>query len=70
MTDTKFVLKANKADLSLGILEGDNLVAEKATTAEPGDIVIALIDGEATVRRFEPWMKVMGRVLEVARRIA
>lgn len=70
MTDTKFVLKTTKADLSLGILEGDSLVAEKATTAEPGDIVIALIDDEAVVRRFEPWMKVMGRVLEVARRIA
>lgn len=65
-----FVLRAAVADLELGILAGDSVVAEKAVKAEPGDLVVALIDGVASVRRCELWMQVMGRVLEVARRIA
>lgn len=70
MTDQeKYVLKATEQNLALGILVGDSLVVEKAAKAEPGEIVVALIDGAASVRRCEPWMQVMGRVLEVARRI-
>ena len=35
-----------------GILDGDYVVAEQTPTAEDGDIVVALIEDEATVKRF------------------
>ena len=34
-----------------GILDGDSVVAEQASTADDGEIVVALIDDEATVKR-------------------
>ena len=34
-----------------GIIEGDKLVAERQSSAENGDIVIAMIEDEATVKR-------------------
>ena len=35
-----------------GILDGDYVVAEQSPTADNGDIVVAMIDDEATVKRF------------------
>ena len=35
-----------------GILDGDYIVAKKIQVAQPGDTVIATIDGEATLKRF------------------
>ena len=35
-----------------GILNGDYIIAKKVTVAQPGDTVIASIDGEATLKRF------------------
>ena len=35
-----------------GILEGDQLVVRHQDTAENGEIVVALIDDEATVKRY------------------
>lgn len=35
-----------------GILDGDYVVAEKTPTAANGDIIVAMIDDEATVKRF------------------
>ena len=34
-----------------GILDGDYVVAERVSTADDGDIVVAMIDDEATVKR-------------------
>ncbi|MCI9552020.1 MAG: transcriptional repressor LexA [Acutalibacter sp.] len=34
-----------------GILDGDYVVAERTPTAENGDIIVAMIDDEATVKR-------------------
>jgi repressor LexA len=34
------------------IVDGDLVLVRKQETASPGDIVVALIDGEATVKRF------------------
>jgi repressor LexA len=34
------------------ILDGDTVVVREQTTAENGDIVVVLVDGEATVKRF------------------
>ena len=36
-----------------GILDGDIVVARHQETAERGEIVVALIDDEATVKRFQ-----------------
>lgn len=68
MTETKFVLRARETNLEHGILAGDHIVAEKQDTAEPGQLVVALVDDAATVRRFVPGLKVTGLVLEVAGR--
>lgn len=37
-----------------GILDGDYIFVRKQLEARRGDIVVAMIDGEATVKRFEP----------------
>jgi repressor LexA len=37
-----------------GILNGDLLLVRKQETAQSGDIVVAIIDGEATVKRYLP----------------
>jgi repressor LexA len=37
-----------------GIADGDFVVVRKQSTAEPGDIVVAVIGDEATVKRFYP----------------
>jgi len=37
-----------------GIYDGDVVVVQKQSTARKGDIVVALIDGEATVKRYFP----------------
>lgn len=38
--------------LGAGILEGDRVIVKQQATAENGDIVCAMIDGEATLKRF------------------
>ena len=38
--------------IEAGIKEGDLLVIKKQNTAEDGEIVVALIEGEATLKRF------------------
>lgn len=49
-----FLLKV-KGDsmIQAGILEGDYLLVKPQPSAEEGEIVIALLNGEATVKRFE-----------------
>ena len=37
-----------------GIFDGDYLFVRKTPTAQPGEIVVALIEDEATVKRFYP----------------
>jgi len=37
-----------------GILDGDYVFVKKAPSAQPGDIVVAMIEGEATVKRYFP----------------
>ncbi|GAB6064107.1 transcriptional repressor LexA [Deferrisoma palaeochoriense] len=51
----RFVLRV-KGDSMVedGILDGDYVVVEKRETARPGDTVVAVVDGEATVKRFHP----------------
>ncbi len=48
-----FMLKVQGTSMiDAGILDGDKIVVRKQDTAENGDIVVALIDDSATVKRF------------------
>ncbi|MDO5022641.1 MAG: transcriptional repressor LexA [Eubacteriales bacterium] len=48
-----FALKVSgESMISIGIMDGDTIVVRRQTTANNGDIVVALIDDEATVKRF------------------
>lgn len=48
-----FILKV-KGDsmINMGIYDGDYLIVEKKNTAKNGDIVVALVEDSATVKRF------------------
>lgn len=52
-TEEPFALRI-KGDsmIGVGILEGDYVIVKQQPAAEQGDIVVALIDDEATVKRF------------------
>jgi repressor LexA len=39
--------------LGAGILPGDLVIVRRQAEAAPGDIVVALVDDEATVKRFK-----------------
>ena len=48
-----FLLKVRgESMINAGILDGDYVVAHKTPVAENGDIVVALLEDEATVKRF------------------
>ena len=48
-----YILRARgESMIEAGIEEGDLVVARKQNTADNGDIVVALVDGEATLKRF------------------
>ena len=48
-----FALRVSgKSMIEAGILDGDIVIVEKTPTAVNGDIVVALIDDEATVKTF------------------
>ena len=51
--DTCFVLRVNgKSMIEAGIFEGDLVIVRSQNYADTGDIVVALLDDEATVKRF------------------
>ncbi len=48
-----FILRVKgESMIEAGILDGDYVIVEKRDTAENGDIVAAIIDNEATVKRY------------------
>ena len=48
-----YVLKvAGESMVEAGILDGDYVIVRKQNTADDGDIVVALIENEATLKRF------------------
>jgi repressor LexA len=50
---TAFALKVEgNSMVETGILDGDYVVVRKQETADDGDIVVALIDNEATLKRY------------------
>jgi repressor LexA len=54
-TDRVFALRVTgESMIDAGIFDGDYIFVKKQIEARNGDIVVAMIDGEATVKRFEP----------------
>ena len=50
-----FLLRANgDSMIEAGIRHGDLVLIRQQSTAEPGQIVVALVDDEATLKRFYP----------------
>jgi len=48
-----FILRVEGTSMiEAGIDEGDHLIVKPAPVADSGDIVVAMLDGEATVKRF------------------
>lgn len=48
-----FILNVRGSSMiDIGILDGDMVVVRRQETADNGEIVVAMIDGEATVKRF------------------
>jgi DNA polymerase V len=58
---TFFVRVSGESMLNAGIQDGDTLVVDKSLDARDGDIVVAALDGEFTVKRLvyrnsRPWL--------------
>lgn len=50
-----FVLRVTgQSMVDEGIFDGDLVVVRRCERADPGDMVVALVDGEATLKRFFP----------------
>lgn len=48
-----FMLKVKgESMVNAGILDGDNIIVERCSTAKNGDMVVALVDDSATVKTF------------------
>lgn len=53
--DKVFALRVSgESMIEAGIFDGDYIFVRKQIEARPGDIVVAMIDGEATVKRYQP----------------
>ncbi len=50
--DTFILRVEGKSMIGAGMEEGDHLIVRPGPSADSGDIVVAMIDGEATVKRF------------------
>lgn len=50
-----FILRANgQSMIGAGINDGDLVIIRQQQTAEPGQIIVALVDDEVTLKRFYP----------------
>ncbi|MEO1229033.1 MAG: transcriptional repressor LexA [Myxococcota bacterium] len=64
-TDRVFALRVSgESMIDAGIFDGDYIFVRKQLEARRGDIVVAMIDGEATVKRYEPQGDVIHFVAE------
>ncbi len=60
--DELFALRVRGESMTgVGILPGDIVIVRRQPTAAPGDIVVALVDSDATVKTFRP----RGRYVEL-----
>src|SRR5580765_2639608 len=54
-TENLFALQVRgDSMIDAGILQGDHVIVQKQDTARPGEIVVALLDDEATVKYYRP----------------
>jgi repressor LexA len=54
-SDKVFALRVSgDSMIEAGIMDGDYIFVKKKAEARKGEIVVAMIDGEATVKRYEP----------------
>jgi repressor LexA len=54
-TENLFALQVRGDSMvDAGILPGDHVIVKKQDTARPGEIVVALLDDEATVKYYRP----------------
>ena len=70
--DTLFLHKVNgDAMINASIADGDSVVVRQQSDAQDGDIVVAVLDGEVTVKVFKRGdeASILGRVVAVLRRI-
>ena len=51
-TDTFMLKVKGESMINAGIFHGDQVIVEQTNTAENGEIVVALVDDSATVKRF------------------
>ena len=58
---TYFLRAGGRSMLGAGIHDGDLLIVDRSITAEPGMVVVAVVDGEFTVKRLSK--KLTGLVL-------
>lgn len=50
--DATFIIRARgHSMIRAGIFDGDELIVERSIRAEPGHVIIAVLDGEMTVKR-------------------
>lgn len=50
--DTFMLVVKGNSMIKMGILDGDQIIVEAQQTAENGEVVVALLDDSATVKRF------------------
>jgi repressor LexA len=70
--DTLFLHKVTgDAMINVAIADGDSVVVRQQSDAQDGDIVVAVLDGEVTVKIFKrgDGASILGRVVAVLRRI-
>lgn len=67
-----YIIHAQVAYPDEGVLVGDSLIVRAADTADPGQLVVVSVSGEATVKRYDPDApagQVTGLVIAVMRRL-
>nr|WP_299241194.1 translesion error-prone DNA polymerase V autoproteolytic subunit [uncultured Halomonas sp.] len=50
---TFFLSVAGDSMVNLGINEGDTLIVDRSIEPRPGHIIVAMVDGEITIKRYE-----------------
>lgn len=66
---TEYLVRVRGDRLDLGYLNADVLTVQQQDHAEPGQIVIADRDGQATLTRHDGTLPVLGLVTHMHRRI-
>jgi SOS-response transcriptional repressor LexA len=63
--DGDYVLRATAAMASEGILAGDHVIVREQSTAANGQLIVAAVQGEGRLKRYEDNDRVMALVVAV-----